>query len=223
MLIVYTFVFSVVFRARWSQGGDESRVDFAIILFTGLIAFGIFSECMNRAPGLVLSQPNFVKKVVFPLEVLPWTIVFSSVFHALVSLVVLLGLFLIARGYMNWTVVLVPMILLPLILLCAGLTWFLSALGVYIRDTSQVIGVMVTALMFLSPLFFPISAIPEAFRWAIALSPVAVPIEQLREVIVWGRLPDWKALGLYTIASLAVMSAGFAWFQRTRNGFADVV
>jgi lipopolysaccharide transport system permease protein len=216
-------VFSVVFGARWNQSVDESRLDFAIILFTGMIALGVFSECANRAPGLVLAQPNYVKKVVFPLEILPWTVVLSALFHAAIGLMVVVGLLLISQGQVHWTVTLAPVVLLPLALLSLGLLWFLSALGVYVRDTGQVIGVVVTALMFISPLFYPSSAIPQTFQWLVMINPLALPIEQLREVVVWGRLPNWWALGTYTTVSLSIMWAGFVWFQCVRNGFADVI
>jgi lipopolysaccharide transport system permease protein len=156
MLAVYTFVFSVVFRPRWS-GVREARAEFAVMVFSGMIAHGLFAECVNRAPGLILSNPNFVKKVVFPLEVLPWAIMGSALFHAAASLIVLL-LFLPFAGISpHWTLIFVPAVLLPLVLLTIGLCWLLASLGVYLRDIVQTIGVITTILLFLSPVFYPVS------------------------------------------------------------------
>ena len=160
MLAVYTFVFSVVFKARW-QVGSDNQTEFAIVLFAGMIVFGVFSECVNRAPGLILNNPNYVKKVVFPLEIMPWVSLGSAFFHALVSLGVLLLFSLIVSQSCPWTVFLLPAVLLPLALLVLGLGWFFSSLGVYLRDVGQTIGLVTTVLMFLSPVFYPVTAIPE--------------------------------------------------------------
>lgn len=159
MLIVYTFVFSVVFKARWS-GGSDSKTEFALILFAGLIVFNLFAECFNRSPTLILSNANYVKKVVFPLEILPWITVGSALFHMIISLAVWMLAYLILFGAPHITVLLFPLIILPLLLLIMGLTWALASLGVYLRDVAQFIGILTTVLMFLSPIFYPASALP---------------------------------------------------------------
>jgi lipopolysaccharide transport system permease protein len=222
MLSVYTFVFSVVFKARWHAGSD-SKTEFAIVLFAGMIVFGIFSECVNRAPGLILSNPNYVKKVIFPLEIMPWVLLGSALFHAIVSLAVLLVFSLIVNHTLPLTVFFLPIVFLPLVLLVLGLGWFFSALGVYLRDVGQTVGLMTTVLMFLSPVFYPVDALPEDFRAYVALNPLAFIIESTRDVLIWGRLPDMTALGLYLAVALLVACLGFAWFQKTRKGFADVL
>jgi lipopolysaccharide transport system permease protein len=223
MLGVYTFVFSVVFKTRWTSGDPTSRLDFALILFAGLIMYAVFAECVNRAPGAILAYPNFVKKVVFPLEVMPWVLLASALFHAVVSLSVLLAAYFLMNWHLHWTVVLLPLVMLPLITLCLGVAWFLSSLGVFVRDVGQATGVITSALMFLSPLFFPSSALPENYRIFMQLNPMTFPIEQAREVLLWGNLPDWMGLVVYSTGSFVVMWLGFVWFQRTRKGFADVI
>ena len=221
MLIVYTFVFSVIFKSRW--GGDESRTLFAVVLFVGLIVLNLFSEVVNRAPTLILSNVNYVKKVVFPLEILPVVAIGAALFHALISLGVLLLAFSLFNGFMHWTVIFVPLILVPLIVLTLGISWVLAAIGVFLRDIGQTIAIVTTMLMFLSPVFYPVTAVPEGFRPFIMANPLTFIIEQAREVIIWGHHPNWLGLGLYTAVVVAIAWLGFALFQKMRKGFADVL
>lgn len=222
MLVVYTFVFSVVFKARWT-GGSDSKTEFALVLFAGLIVFNLFSECFNRSPALILSNVNYVKKVVFPLEILPWVTLGSALFHALISLGVWLIAYSIFFGTPHLTVFLLPLVIVPLVLFVMGVTWGMASLGVYLRDISQFIGVVTTVLMFLSPIFYSANALPEAYRSLLLLNPLTLVIEQARDVLFWGRIPDIKALMLYLVGSTMVAWVGFAWFQKTRKGFADVL
>jgi lipopolysaccharide transport system permease protein len=223
MLVVYIFVFGVVFKARWNTGASTGQAEFAIILFSGLITFHLFSESINRAPGLVLSNVNFVKKVVFPLEILPWVAVGCSLFHALINVFVLLIFFAFTYHFIYWTALLLPLVWLPFVLLIMGISWFLAATGVYIRDVGQVVGVVTSVLMFLSPIFYPIDALSENYRFLLHLNPLTFVLEQVRAIIVWGQLPNWTGLMLYLLASIMVAALGFAWFQKTRKGFADVI
>ncbi len=223
MLVVYTFVFSVVFKARWGTGGDESRSTFAVVLFAGLIVHGLFAEVLNRAPGLVLANVNYVKKVVFPLEILPVISMGAALFHALVSVLVLLAAFAFLNGHLPWTVVFLPLVFLPLVVFALGVAWFLASLGVYLRDVGQVIGLLTTMLMFLSPIFYPVTALPERFQTWILANPLTFIIEQARAVLIWGKMPSFSGLTLYAVVASAVAWAGFVWFQKTRKGFADVL
>ena len=223
MLMVYTFVFSMVFKARWGTGENESRADFAIILFVGLIVFGFFSEIVNRAPRQVISNANYVKKVVFPLEILSWISLGSVLFHSLISLVVLLLAQLLINQSLPWTVVLFPLVLLPLIFASLGVAWFLAALGVYIRDIGQITTVFTTMLMFLSAVFYPVSALPPGYQALLRLNPLVVIINESRKVLILGSLPDWPWLGFALLMGLVMSFAGFWWFQKTRKGFADVL
>jgi lipopolysaccharide transport system permease protein len=222
MLIVYTFVFRMVFRARWGLE-DEGRVDFALVLFCGLIVFNTFAECASRAPSLIVSSPQYVKKVRFPLQILPIVVTLSALTHAAVGFLVLLLGVAFQMGTPSWTLVFLPLLVLPLVLFCAGVGWFLSALGVFVRDIQQAIGIAVTALLFLSPIFYSASQVPEWLSPIYLLNPLSVIIEQTRGIVIWGRLPDWGHLLAVTLLSGLTAVAGYAWFQRTRRGFADVL
>jgi lipopolysaccharide transport system permease protein len=222
MLGAYTFVFSVVFEVRWPGVGTSGK-DFAIAVFAGMVVYTFFSECLNRAPGLVLANPNFVKKLVFPLEILPWVSIAVGLFHLAAGLAVWLIFFLVVQGSMHWTVVYFPLVLLPLVLGVAGLSWFLASMGVYLRDIGQAVGILTTVMLFLSPVFYPLSLLPEAYRALAYLNPLSFVIEQGRTVLMRGEAPDWLGLLAYCILGLLLSWLGFAWFQRTRRGFADVI
>ncbi|PLC48058.1 sugar ABC transporter permease [Pollutimonas subterranea] len=224
MLLVYTFVFSVVFKARWgTTGAEESKSLFAIVLFVGMIVHGLFAEVLNRAPSIILSNVSYVKKVVFPLEILPVVAMGAALFHSSVSLSVLLAAFMLFNGFIHWTAIFIPLVLLPIVILTLGFAWVLTSLGVYLRDVGQTIGVITTILMFLSPVLYPITAVPEKLRPVIMGNPLTFIIEQAREVLVWGHTPHWTGLAVYTVLSSVVAWLGFVWFQKTRKGFADVI
>lgn len=223
MLAVYTFVFSVVFKARWGGGESETRSEFAIILFAGIIVHSLLAEVLNRAPGLILGNSNYVTKVVFPLEILPIIALGASLFHCTISVLVLLTAQLALTHEITWTALLLPLVLLPLAILTLGIAWVLSSLGVYIRDVGQTIGIITTVMLFLSPVFFPVSALPENLQPLMMLNPLTFIIEQSREVLIWGHLPDWYGLAFYTLASTVISWIGYVWFQMTRRGFADVL
>lgn len=223
MLMVYTFFFSVVFKARWGLDSNESKTQFAFVLFVGMIVHSLFAEVLNRSPSLILSNVNYVKKVIFPLEILPVISMGAALFHSFASLAVLLIAFVIFNSYLHWTVIFTPLVLLPLVILTLGCAWALASLGVFIRDVGQTIGIITTIMMFLSPVFFPVTALPEAYRPFIMANPLTFIIEQAREVFIWGRPPNWAGLGIYTLAATAIAWLGYIWFQKTRKGFADVL
>jgi len=223
LLAVYTFVFSVVFKARWNVGAEQTNSEYAVAMFVGLIVHGLFAEVINRAPSLILANANYVKKVVFPLEVLPLVSLLAALFHALVSVVVLLAAFAWFNEYLNWTAIFFPLVILPLVILTIGLSWMLSSFGVFIRDVSQSIGIITMVMMFLAPVVYPISAVPTELRPWLMINPLTFIIEQGREVLIWGRMPDWIGLLAYSGVSIAVAWIGYFWFQKTRKGFADVL
>lgn len=222
MLAVYTFVFGTVFKARWT-GGSGSKTEFAMLLFAGLLMYNLFAECINRAPTLITGNPNYVKKVVFPLEIYPFIVLGSALFHFVVGIIVWLGFYIVFFGIPPLTIVTLPIVILPHLLMTLGICWILASLGVFLRDLAQVIGVLTSILMFMSPIFYPASAVGEKFRWGIQMNPITHTVEHARAAMVWGKLPDtfeWWSMLLFSCA-LAV--AGFAWFQKTRKGFADVL
>lgn len=223
MLVVYTFVFSVVFRIKWGGGIEESKTSFALILFVGLIVHGLLAEVLNRAPNLILSNVNYVKKVVFPLEILPVISLVAALFHSMISLIVLSIAFLAVNGYLPWTIIFIPIVLIPLITLVLGIAWILSALGVFIRDIGQTIGIVTTVMLFMAPVFFPLSAMPEKYHPFILANPLTFIIEQSREVLLFGHQPNWLGLAIYMLIAFTVAWFGYIWFQKTRKGFADVL
>lgn len=224
MLGVYTFAFSLVFRARWPQGGlGDSHFGFVLILFAGLIVFGLFQECASRAHTLVADQPNYVKKVIFPLEILPWIHLGAALVHLSIALLLLLLGQILATGQLQWTVLLLPLLLLPLGLGLLGLMWLMAALGVYFRDLGQMVSVLISAMMFLSPIFYPVTAVPENVRWLIFLNPLSYFIEAARGVILWGTVPDATQWLTAMVVALLFLALGFATFQKLRKGFADVL
>jgi lipopolysaccharide transport system permease protein len=222
MLGVYSFVFGVVFRARWGSA-EESRSDFVIALFAGLVVFNLFSECINRAPALITGNVNYVKRVVFPLEILSCVTLGSALFHTLISLVVWLLCYVVLKGTPHAYVMFAPLALAPLLMLTLGLSWLISSLGVFIRDISQVISLAVSVLLFLSPVFYPISALPtlaqEIMRW----NPIALSLEQVRGVLLYGQLPDATIYLSYLVGASIWAWVCFMWFQRSRRAFADVL
>jgi lipopolysaccharide transport system permease protein len=222
MLAIYTFVFGLIFKSRWT-GQVSGHFEFAVILFAGLNINNMFAECANRAPTLIIENTNFVKKVVFPLEVLSWSTLGSALFHLLVSTLVLLIFSLVVRGFIPWTVVYFPFVVLPFIPFVAGLIWLLSSLGVFLRDLKQAMGIITAMLMFLAPIFYPKEIIDPPYRHLLYLNPLTVIVEASRDVLVWGHSPRWDLLGLYALAAFIFAWASFVWFERARRGFADVL
>lgn len=223
MLSVYTFVFSVIFKSRWPESSNQSQFDYAIIMFVGIIIHGILSEVLNKSATLITSNVNYVKKVVFPLEVLPIISLGSALFHACISLLVLLVAYLLVNGELHITIFILPIIILPFLLLVLGLAWITSSLGVFIRDTNQAISIITLVTLFLAPVFYSVEAVPEKYRLLLEINPLTFIIEQARNVIIFGIQPNWIGLLIYSAASLCVFWLGYIWFQKTKKGFADVI
>ena len=222
MLTIYTFVFSVVFKARW-VGGSDSKVEFALVLFTGLLVFNLFSEVINQAPSLILNNANYVKKVIFPLEILPIVALGAAAFHMSVSLVVWLIFYLLFFSIPDWTALQLPLVLIPLMLMTLGLAWLLASLGVYLRDVGQIIGVVTMTLMFLSPIFYSVDSLPLEYQGIMHLNPLTYIVEETRNVMIWHMSLNWPLWVFWTALSTLISWLGFAWFQKTRKGFADVI
>lgn len=223
MLSVYTFVFSTVFKGRWGQNTPTNEFEFALVMFCGLIVFNIFNETVNRAPGIVVGNVNYVKKVVFPLELLPISVLLSSCVQAGVSFLVLIIANIIFLQTLPWTIIFVPVVVLPLIFLSLGLAWFLASLGVYVRDIGNSVGLITNVLFFLTPVFYPVSSVPAFFQPFMYFNPLTVIVENFRKVVMWGQVPLWIELVPIMIVSYLLMILGLTWFLKTRKGFADVL
>ncbi len=222
MLTIYTLAFGYVLKSRW-PGASGNMGDFAMLLFIGLIVHGFFAECLTRSSNLVVGNPNLVKRIVFPLQILPWSMVLSALFHAFANMVVFVVVNFVVRGELHATMLLLPVIFLPLAIGVLGLGWLLSSMTVYLRDINQITGVVATAMLFLSSAIVPVQTLPENYQAVFKLNPLTFIIDQAREVAFWGRLPDWEGLALYTIAATFFAYIGYAVFQKSRRGFADVL
>lgn len=223
MLAIYTFVFSVIFKSSWKMGTETPIGEFALTLFAGLAAFNLFSEVVNRAPTLILTVPNYVKKVVFPLEILPVVAVGSALVNSIITATLVIIGSVLLLGRISPSIFLLPLAYLPLCLLCLGLGYFLASLGVYIRDIGQGISVVVQMLFFLSPVFYPVSAVPEPFRSVILINPLTLILTEFRQILLWGEMLNLRAWGPWLIFTVVFAILGYIWFMKTKNGFADVM
>lgn len=221
MLSVYTVVFGVFLRARWA--GTSNSLQYSVVLFAGLIVFNFFAECLNRAPMLIAGNVNYVKKVQFPLQLLPWMSVGTALFHACVSLIVWAIFSGFVYGTVHWTMIFLPLICVPLVLITVGVCWIVSSLGVYLRDIGQIIGVLTSVIMFLSPIFYAIESLPKPFQMVLRINPLTFIVEEARGVMIAGIVPDFGLLVLYAVGSFVFAWLALAWFQRARDGFADVL
>jgi lipopolysaccharide transport system permease protein len=222
MLGVYTFVFSYVFRAKWNlPSGGQS--EFAIYLFSGLIIYTIFSECANEAPGLMLANEVYIKQLIFPTEALAWVSLLAALFNFGVSLVLLIGFYALVIGEPPITFLYLPLVMGPLVFLTLGAVWLLSSLGLYLRDLNQIVTVLTTALLFLSPIFYSSEIIPEPYQQLYFLNPFASILEMSRGSIFLGTAPDWQKLGQLTLGAWFTAWIGYVWFMKTKGSFADVL
>jgi lipopolysaccharide transport system permease protein len=221
MLAVYTFVFSIVFKSRWGETASTS--EFALSLFAGLILFNLFSDCINKAPTVIPANINYVKKVIFPLEILPMVSLASSLFQWLIAFTVWLAFYTVMSGLPSAMILLLPLVIVPLVLCTLGCSWILASLGVYLKDVAHLVGFMTSVLLFLSPVFYPLSAIPPSYQPLMMLNPLTITIEQARSVMLLSQFPNWHVWGLFLLFSLIIAWLGFALFQKTRRGFADVL
>lgn len=222
-LIAYAFVFRIVLKARWSSTPDEGIGTFAIYMFAGLTIFMIFAEVLGRAPNLALENPSYIKRVVFPLEILSVVSVLTALVGATGSMAIWLVFYTVTLGVPHPQALLLPIVLAPMCLVALGISWLLSSMGVYLRDLRQFVTPIVTALQFLSPVFYPLAAVPPEVRWIFNLNPLTPTLEQSRALLFQGQLPDITALGMSFSIGIAMSLAGLWWFQKTRKGFADVV
>lgn len=222
MMAIYTLVFGLIFQPRFSDG-PTNTAEYALLLYLGLCAYWFMSECIAEAPGLVLQNANYVKKVVFPLDVLVWVSVCTALFHTAIRMLVYVAALLLMQGEAPATLWLLPLAWLPLVFLTVGVAWSLAAIGVFVRDAAEIVTLGLTALLFLSPVFYSVQAVPEAFRWLIRLNPISTPVEQIRSVAYFGTLPSPIEWLVSALLAYAVAWLGHRFFCARRGQFADVL
>lgn len=224
MLAVYTFVFGIVFKARWGVDALEgSRATFPMIMFCGMAVYNIFSESVNSSTVSIISNQSYVKKVVFPLELIPLCNVMTSFVFGLAWFALLFMGTVLFLHKISWTMLLLPVTLLPLLLFSAGISFFVASLGVYLRDVQQIVGIMTQILFFMTPIFYPISVVPERLQWILHLNPLSGIVEQTRQLFLYGQVPDLFYCVISFTVSGIVFQLGLAWFMKTKKGFADVM
>lgn len=222
MVGVYAFVFSYVFQPRWIVP-EGARTNFVILLYSGILIFGVFSECIGRAPNLILENASYVKKVVFPLGILPVVAMGGALFNFALGFAVMQAINVTLFGLPPITTLLLPVVLLPLILFTLGLSWILAALGVYNRDLRHVVVVIVSLILFLSPIFYSVSAFPAKYVALLSLNPMTWVLETSKQILFWGELPAWRPLLEAYFGSGLLALAGYLFFTWLRSGFADVI
>jgi lipopolysaccharide transport system permease protein len=223
LLLIYTFVFQYIFKARWNDTSGETTSSFAMILFLGLSLHSILSEVVTKSSQLITTNPNFVKKIVFPLEILPWVNLLGALFNFSICLLLLLIVMFFKMGSIPLTALLLPVILLPYLIMLMGIGWILAALGVYVRDIQQVTGTLSTLLLFLSPVFYSVSSLSEDLRILISLNPLTFVVETSRKMFFYDQLPSLDGLLIYTAVALLIACLGFFFFKKVRPGFSDVL
>ncbi|HEX6562735.1 MAG TPA: ABC transporter permease [Chthoniobacterales bacterium] len=223
MLLVYTFVFGTIMHARFGVSKTETTLDYGLALFCGLNLFNVCAEVISRSPTLILGQPNLVKKVVFPLEILPVTTTLDALIHAVLAFIPLLLALTILRGAIPWSFVFLPLFLIPTALLALGLSLFLSALGVFVRDIANLVNPVMTVLLFSSAIMYPIAFVPDWIRSWFYLNPLAVLVDDSRKVLMWGFYPNFGTLALLSGVGLLLVLVGFSFFEKSKPAFADVM
>ena len=222
LFLVYYFVFGLVFQIRWSDR-IEIQASFPLVLFCGLIVFNMFADVVVRAPSVIVSQVNFVKKIVFPLSVLPIVPVFAAAFNFLIGICLLLAFQLLLEGRISVSMILFPLIMIPFVFLLVGVSLLLSSLAVFFRDAQHIVGIASTIILFTSPIFYPISVVPDNLVWVVYLNPITPAVQMFRDVLIWSTVPDPSLFGWYLFGCSLFLALSVRWFSKTSRFFADVV
>ena len=222
-LAIYTFIFGVVFRVPWPSSANNGLASKAILFYCGLAPVVFFTECVGRAPSLITGSRNYVKRVVFPLEVLPLSAAIGSLLQLLINMCVIVAGHILSGGAVSWTLLLAPLVLVPLVLLALGISWLLASVGVLVRDVSHGLVLLLQLVPLVTPVFYPIEVLPDGFRALVKLNPLTAIVESFRRILLWQRPPDWLELGAWTIVGVLVVVTGLRLFNYTKQDFADVV
>lgn len=220
-LLLYTFVFCVVLKVRFGQ--DGSTGNFALYLMSGLLAWGAISESLARSTTCVLEVPNYVKRVVFPVEIIPLVVAISALTTQLGGMLILSLCAGVYQQSLHASLLYIPMIMLPQIMFMVGLSWILASLGVYVRDIRHLMSLALSAWMYMTPIVYPASALPENLRFLIWINPVAGMVGDYRRVMLEGKAPDFGIFAVYSAVSIVLFFAGYYFFMKTKRSFADVM
>lgn len=222
MLSIYTLVFQHILGVKWGTQASGS-VDFALNLYLGLVVFNLFAESLQAAPSVLRAHANLIKKVRFPIRILPTIPVAVALCDATLGLSIWLIIHLFVQGMPPLSTIYLPLVLLPFVLFVTGLCWIISSLSVYVRDTTQLIRFVITGLLFLSPIFFPLQSMPVSMQTILSFNPIAIEIEMLRGIMVAGITPAWGSYIGFLAFSVLTYFAGYHWFTLTSDGFVDVL
>ena len=222
MLGIYTFIFSVVFQNKWGINSGD-RFEFSLFLFSGLILYSLFSDCINEAPSALVENKLFIRQLVFPTEILAWVDLLVGLFNFFINGLVLMSFYSLVIGTPPFTLIYLPLIVLPIVFITLGGVWLVSSIGLYLRDLGHAVRLFTTAFLFLSPIFYPASAVPERFQALYAVNPLVHVLEMSKNALFYGLPPDWEILGFCLIGSWAFAWMAYIWFMKTKKGFADVV
>jgi lipopolysaccharide transport system permease protein len=221
MMLTYFFVFGIVMQSKFPN--DPSTTGFALYFLAGMLPWLAFSEAVGRAPFIMVEHRNFIKKLVFPVETLPVNVVAAGLVTEFFGMILFALALLAIRGRVPWTVVYLPLVIVPQILLTAGLAWFLAALGVFVRDLGQVIGYLLTVTMFITPIFYSEQGLPKFAASVQKVNPIFTLVHSYRAVLLDGSAPNWTSLAWLALASALVFLLGHAWFYKLRKSFADLI
>jgi len=221
MMVAYWFVFGLVLRARF--GDDDRPSNFVLYFLAGMLPWLAFSEAIGRAPSVVMEHASFVKKLVFPLEILPLNLVIAGLVSEFFGVLIFVTGLLVAGRDVTLTALWLPVILLPQILFTTGMCWFLAGLGVIFRDLGQLMGFILTVWMFTTPIFYPETSLPQDYLWVFDKNPIFVLVDAYRAVLLEDSAPPWQPLAWLTAGSAAVFVAGHAWFYKLKKSFADIL
>lgn len=223
MLFVYSLVFGVILKARFGTEPGQGQLHFVLNLFCGLLLYEVFSGCVSRASTLIVANTNYVKRVVFPLEILPVTVLGANMVNAAMGFAILIPAVVLYNSQLSLTMCLFPLVLIPLCSLTLGLSWLLASLGAFVRDIGQPVAVMIQLLFFISPIIYPLSASPEALRLLMRINPLTTIMEDARNTLLLGKSPEWAWWAVVTALSMVFMQLGYVWFMKSKRAFADVI
>lgn len=221
MIAIFTFIFAGIFGARF--GVNDSHWDYALYLFCGLLPWSMFQETVQQSSNTIVANANLVKRVVFPLETLPAAQAFAALGNQLFATIALLIATVVIRQNLHLTVLWLPVLLVPQLLFALGAAWLIASLGVFLRDIAQGVTLLLMAWMYLTPIIYPESIVPERLHWYIGINPFTALVRSYRHIFLDGLAPDWRGLFYFGLVALVVFVFGYWWFARTRKNFADVI